>query len=172
MVDCRVSCGFRSGSRLGNRRIVSAVKENPVQHGTGRCELDTHADTCIAGHGFAVYEETGHTCKVYPFSEKYKPLKVKIVNAITVYTNFKGVSVVLLFNNVLYLPDMEVSLICPNQLRDNGLIVEDCPKQFDPKSGHCIRTPDGSHTIPLEMDGVMSGFDITKPTKQLQPVPV
>ena len=137
-----------------------------MPHGTGRCELDSHADTCIAGHGFVLYEETGDTCMVYPFSEKYEPIRVKIVNVVTNYTSSKGVNYILLFNNVLYLPDMEVSLLCPNQLRDHGLIVEDCPRQFDSSSGHCISTPDGNLVIPLEMDGVMSGFNITRPTKQ------
>ena len=127
-----------------NGRRGGAGVGNPVPHGTGRCELDSHADTCIAGHGFAVYEETGDTCMVYPFSEKYKPIRVKIVNAITTYTNRKGVNYILLFNNVLYLPDMEVSLLCPNQLRDHGLIVEDCPRQFDSSSGHCISTRMGT----------------------------
>ena len=38
--------------------------------------------------GFAVYEEAGDTCMVHPFSEKYKPLRVKIVNAVIQRTLF------------------------------------------------------------------------------------
>ena len=95
-----------------------ASAENPVPDGTGRCEMDSHADTCLAGHGFTVIEETGDTCLVYPFSTTYKPLDIKIVNAVTAYIGPTGIVLILLFNNVLFIPDMEISLICPNHFRD------------------------------------------------------
>ena len=55
-----------------------------------RCELDTHADTCVAGPNFQLDEYTGDHCDVTPYSTEYQPLKnVPIVNASTAFTDPK-----------------------------------------------------------------------------------
>jgi hypothetical protein len=54
------------------------------------------------------------------------------------------------------------SLMPPNQLRANGLIVDECPKQFsngqfsNGQSLHGIRVPDEDITIPFHMYGMIS----------------
>ncbi len=43
-----------------------------------------------------------------------------------------GVIVVLVFNKVLYFEEkLELSLLCPNQLRGNSVLVEDCPMAYN-----------------------------------------
>ena len=54
---------------------------------------------------------------------------------------------------------MDVTLSNPNQLRANGIIVEDVPRQFDPKSLHLIYLPTAKLRISLSLDGILSsGF--------------
>ena len=55
-------------------------------------------------------------------------------------------------------------LICPNQVRANGIKVEDVLRQFDPLSSHSIFDPKSKVRIPLTIEGVASGFVSRKPT--------
>ena len=56
------------------------------------------------------------------------------------------------------------TLLCPNQLRMNGLRVKDVPRQFDAKSYHSIYIPEQWIRIPLSLDSVVSGFESQQPT--------
>jgi hypothetical protein len=99
-----------------------------------RCEMDSHADTCVAGPNFVVDEYTGENCDVTPYSNKYQPIMgVPIVNASTAYTNPEtGETVILRFNQVLwYGKKLDMSLINPNQIRYNGLVVSDDPTDWN-----------------------------------------
>eukprot|EP00957_Ditylum_brightwellii_P149739 11403612-Ditylum_brightwellii.AAC.1 len=87
----------------------------------GKSDLDTHADTCVAGATHKVLERTaGQFCES------------------------------------LDIPGHEPSLICPNQLRDNRLIVNDCPKQYDDDSSHSIDVVNLDVELLLQMHGVLS----------------
>ena len=46
----------------------------------------------------------------------------------------------------------------------HGLLVEDVPHQFDPKSFHSIQEPKHGICIPLHLDGAISIFPSLKPT--------
>jgi hypothetical protein len=76
-----------------------------------------------------------------------------------------GKSYILIIHEALYLgkvlPD---TLLTPNQLRANGLTVEDAPKQYDSRSSHSIYSKDSKVCIPLDLQGVISGFESRKPT--------
>ena len=101
---------------------------------------------------------------VHAYSDEYQPLSnIPIANCATVWTDLTdNQSYLLVFYEALYFGDrMSNSLICPNQLRDNGLIVHDTPTQFDPNSTHSIRIDDT--IIPLDLNGVISGFHSHKP---------
>jgi hypothetical protein len=60
---------------------------------------------------------------------------------------------------------MPYSLLCPNQLRHNGLIVKDTPRVYDPSSTHSIIIP-GKLNLPLKMRGVMSYLLTRKPSEE------
>ena len=138
------------------------------------CEMDSHADTCCVGRNFVKFREPDRYITVSPFSEEYKPLeRIPVTTTATVWTDAHNNSYLLLFHESLFFGDrLSQSLICPNQLRSNGLIVHDVPRQFDPYSTHSIRIPDADLTIPLEMSGVISGFATTKPTpEELESLP-
>ena len=60
---------------------------------------------------------------------------------------------------------MPYSLLCPNQLRHNGLIVNDTPKAFDHTSSHSIILP-GKLELPLKIRGVLSYLQTRRPTDE------
>ena len=143
-----------------NNSIVSDISDSKFQ-----CDLDLHADTCIAGKAFKVVETTNKTCKVYPYSDEYTPKIVNVVNLITAYDSPEGETFILLVNEALSMPNLEPSFLCPNQLRSNGIIVNDCPRQFDSLSNHSIHIDEYNLTIPLYMDGIMSMIPVRYPKK-------
>ena len=79
-----------------------------------------------------------------------------------------GEIIILIINQGLYFGDsLPNSLINPNQMRANGLEVDDVPKHLlrDPsKSTHSIYIPDHDIRLPLAIRGVISYLPIRKPT--------
>ena len=60
---------------------------------------------------------------------------------------------------------MEHSLCQPNQFREHGLIVDDCPKQYsNGKTLHGLYVPDQQVHIPFELHGCLSFFPSRLPT--------
>ena len=125
--------GF-TGSKTKDNRYLSklSLPTNSISsNAEERTELDSHADTCIAGQNYVVQHFTGVTCEVYPYDKSYEPQVVKIVDAITAYDDAaSGETYILVLNQALHMPNQEPSLFCPNQLRHNGLIVNECPTQW------------------------------------------
>ena len=122
-----------------------------------RCEMDSHADTCVAGPNFVVDEYTGENCDVVPYSNDYQPIKgVPIVNASTAYTHpDTGETVILRFNQVLwYGHAMDMSLLNPNQIRYNGLTLSDDPTD----NGRMFGISGTDLEIPFEITGTTVFF--------------
>jgi len=136
---------------------------------TDRSELDSHADTIVGGANCVLLETSGETANVHSFSDERKPFSnVPIGTIATAWVNPEnGEVIVLVMNEALYFGDrLDHTLICPNQLRSFGIVVDDTPKQFDPKSTHSIEVPGDDLTIPLEMNGVVSYFSSHKPSEE------
>ena len=71
-----------------NRRHIAAMKANKKKPSSefkiGKVELDSHADTIVAGSNCVVMHYTGRECDVSPYTEEYKPIQdVPIVQAAT-----------------------------------------------------------------------------------------
>ena len=99
----------------------------------GRIELDTHADTFVAGRNCLVLGYTERVCDVMPYSDDYEPKTgIPIVKAATGYTAASGERSILVFNEALWMPEMECSLMNPNQLRHFGVEVQDNPYHPEP----------------------------------------
>ena len=133
---------------------------------TSRCELDSHADTIVAGSNTLRVSDEGHEVIVHGFSEEMGPTMAPVTTVATLWDHPEtGQPYILLMNQALYFGDrVGTTLICPNQLRANGLRVDDVPQQFDPSSSHSIYDPESNIRIPLFIEGVASGFDSRKPT--------
>jgi len=140
---------------------------NPVLDVINRTELDSHANTCVAGANTVPLWYTDCAVSVSPFIGEYQPLSdVPIASVATAWDHPEtGETYILVLNEALYFGDrMNHSLICPNQLRDFGVIVNDVPTFYDPTSSHSIIVPTVDLELPLLMRGVFSYLDTRKPT--------
>ena len=89
-----------------------------------RWELDSHADTTVAGKNCAIIKYTDRSCDVAPFSEKYTPMKdIPIVSVATGFTLENSRNYVLVFHEALHILDMRHTLINPYQCRHFGAKV-------------------------------------------------
>jgi hypothetical protein len=129
----------------------------------GQCELDSHADTCVAGANFLAWDFTGTTCEVSPFTDAYESMKdVPVVSAATAWTNDdSGETFILLFHQVLWYGNkLSHSLLNPNQIRHFGHAL--CDDVTDSTRFFGIETEDVS--IPFTMKGTNIFFETRVPT--------
>ena len=73
----------------------------------------------------------------------------------------------LIVNQAICIPGMEVNLICPMQLRDNDIEVNDLPKslQTNPTDHNHAIIADNL-LITLHIKGIISYFTVSKPSKE------
>ncbi len=83
-----IATSFRK-THARNMSQTSYVRDN-IEPFSGPCELDSHADTCVAGANCIVLEYTNHVCSVSAFSEAHETLHdIPIVTAATAYDDPK-----------------------------------------------------------------------------------
>jgi len=156
-------------SQFPLRFIRSVSISDPSEQPYTRADLDSHADTCCAGSDAVIIALTGRTVSVRPYSDEYKALPgIPIATAALAWDDPKtGQTYCLILNECLYLgKHLRHSLLNPNQLRANGVRVDDVPRQFSPTSTHSIFVQADGLTIPLQMHGVISGFLVRSPTPE------
>jgi hypothetical protein len=132
--------------------------------------LDSHADCCVfSEHSKVLYSDLSRTVNLSPFKSDLGTVDGLPVSTIAIAyddpTNFT--TYILTFHEVLQIPGMAHHILCPNQLRENGIRVNDIPLVYTPPEErscytHSIVTPD--LIIPLSMDGVHSSFTSRIPT--------
>ena len=156
-----------------SRRISSAnkaVSSPAITYST--CELDSHADTIVAGKNCIILEYTGKECDVSPYRDDYESIhNVPIVNAATAWQSHQtGQTYILVFNEALWMGDkMDHSLINPNQLRHYGTKVQDNPSSLLPLS---IITEDNEFCMEMSMNGTIVSFNSHTPSsKELSSCP-
>ena len=137
--------------------------------------LDSHADTCTGGKNMVLIPGTStKRVEVSGFSSDIGSIKgVPVGTCAMAYDDpSDGITYIIMFGECIYFGErMEHSLLCPNQIRSNGNIVEDTPRQFDKKSQHgmTLRNEDTEEQlfVPFSMEGVISVIENTrKPTQQ------
>ena len=105
-------------------------------------ELDTHADTFVAGRNCIILGYSERVCDVLPYSDEYEAKHgIPFVKVAMGFTSSNGARYILIFNEALWIPELENSLCNPNQLRDFGVTVQDNPYALDPM---VIRKDEGS----------------------------
>ena len=148
---------------------VSSVLSNPY---FSRCELDSHADTCCFGANCYVVAKSNRTVDVTGFiSDLGTVNEVSIASCAVAFDDpLTYTTVVIIFHQSLYFGDrLQNHLICPNQLRMNGVEVHECPRFLDTNrsaKSHSLYFYDGDYTLPLMLDGVISYFPCRKPTER------
>ena len=105
-----------------DRRSIASVRKissvNKSIH--ANTELDSHADSIVAGANCCIMHYTSRECDVSPYRDDYESIKnVPIVQAATAYqSQYTGQVYILIFNEALYMGDsIKHTLINPNQLR-------------------------------------------------------
>ena len=154
-----------------SNRLISAlhrVSEVSLPTDTeARMELDSHADTCVGGSNTAIIGPVQRTVTVSAFAPGYGSKSYPLATVGTVWIDPEtSIEYLLVINQAIYLGDeLKHSLLNPNQLRTNGVQVDECPRQFDRRSTHSIMVRDPPLMIPLELSGVVSCFTTRKPTQ-------
>ena len=157
--------------RIGDTRSIQSAryKESSDLSAVGRVESDSHADTVCAGAQFRKLSGTGVVCEVGGFGEGLGSFQdVEISTTCTAWDSPEGETYILVYGQSLFFGDaLEVSLVPPNQLRSNGLVVDDVPKQFTKgRSLHGIYVPEKNLTIPFSLRGMMSYIPVRLPSEE------
>ena len=139
----------------------SSTKSNIIY---SKCELDSHADTTVAGANCIILSYTGKECDVSPYRDDYESIKnIPIVTAATAWQSpSSGATYILILNESLWMGDsMKTTLINPNQLRHYGVQVQDNPMSHLPLS---IVTEDNEFSMNLSMAGTIVFAETHTPT--------
>ena len=167
----RQICQFNTSSRCKVMSTRSTVSSRNV-HTFGCCELDSHADTNVAGSNCVILHYTGKECDVSPYRDDYESISnIPIVHAATAWQSPNtGQTYILVINESLWMGDkMQHLLFNPNQLRHFGTKVQDNPTSDHPLS---IITEDNEFCLELDMDGTIIFANTHSPTEsELQTCP-
>ena len=164
------------------KSVIASIQAVSIAAATGfdastadpRTELDSHANMVVLGKNSFIFEATGRTCNVKPFtSELGIASNVPIVDGALAYEcpySFK--TYVLIVRNALYIPNMDHNLIPPFIMRAGGVTVRDTAKihcKYPTRDDHCIRFGTGTENdlrIPLQLFGTFSYFHTRTPTEE------
>jgi hypothetical protein len=135
-----------------------------------KVHLDSHADCCVfADSAKVLSSDICRTVNLTLFKSDLGVVQGIYVSTIAIaYDDPKSFATyIIIFHESLQVPGMAHHILCPNQLRDNDIWVQDIPLLYTPPEErdeftHTISTP--SLVIPLLMDGVHSSFTCRTPT--------
>ncbi len=118
---------------------MSQIKKSPynnkkIVHGT--CELDSHADTSVAGPNCVVLEFTEQVVNVSAFSEQLETMEnIPIVTAATAIDDpATGETTVLVIGQAIYIGDkVQNTLLCPQSNESYWVTCRQYTPAFSPK---------------------------------------
>ena len=139
---------------------------------TGYLELDSHADIAVLGANCRIFQETERSVDVYGYDPSHGSTSRKIVSGVFAYDNPEdGTCTLLIVHQGLHVPTMNNSLIPPYQMRENDIVVNECPKSqlTDPTvDDHAIlidrKDEPFPFRIPLMLRGTISAIPVRRPT--------
>jgi hypothetical protein len=157
-------------STTKHKHKQNTLSPEQLQRGC-RLGTDSHADvTCLGKHARVTEIFHGRSCNVQPFHDSYSPMKnVNTVNASFAHDTEDGKTFIIEVNQALDFTDsMEHSLLCTNQARIHGVIVDDVPKFLDAsnRSTHSIQFPVQQVTLPLSLFGPVSYLPVRYPNDE------
>ena len=136
--------------------------------------VDGGADTTLAGKGFLFLEYTERSANVVGFENGMTVPDLCIGTIVTAVDDINGYTIILVFNESIDYTQQANSMISVNQIRHNGIDVDDCPKAFT-VSGIQGRQSMivGDYEIPFGINNGLIGLTCQEPTKRdLQTYPV
>ena len=136
-----------------------------------RLGIDSHADISCAGRHARIMEVVeGEVCTVHAFNDSMKPIKnVQTVNVAYAVDTPTGSTFILRVNHSLdFTSSMENSILCTNQARCAGIVVDDVPKILDVlnTSTQSVTFPKEQVHIPIEFYGPVPYLPIRYPTDE------
>ena len=154
---------------LKTARVGAFISEETDQ----RCELDSHADTCVGGtSSVLVTRDYERPVRVFGYSSdvgEADPCKT-ISGAMAYDDPMTGQTYMLVVNQMVLVDRMDQVLLSTMQMRDNDIRVNDEPKHMtnQPTEHHHALTvqmeDEESLIIPLSFKGTVSYFPTRKPT--------
>ena len=134
-----------------------------------KTELDSHANMVVLGKHCFIFESTGKTCNVEPFSSDLGiASNIPVVDAAIAYdcpSTYE--TYILIIRNALHMVKMNHHLIPPFIMREGGVVVNDIPKMHCTAptiNDHCISFKDTNLRIPLQLNGIFSYFNTRMPS--------
>jgi hypothetical protein len=153
------------------RQMYGIVELGNPLPAAGPMELNSHADTCCDSSNCVVLVYVSKSCNVICFNRdntKDELVNIPIIKAATAYDAPTGETIIIVIPQALYLAEhISYSLLCPNQMRHCGMIVDDIPRNLAPNPNvatHSIYIPNQDIRIPLEMHGIISLFHMHRPS--------
>ena len=153
----------------------------PLREAESYLDLDSHADTCVLGNNALLIEsDYPERTAVVSFADpSVGTVTKKIVSGAFLYTSPRdGAAHILVVHQAIHIETMEHSLLCPMQLRDNDVLLDECPKcktdnpTVDTHTIRALDEHDNEIRIPLTLRGVSSTVNISTPTiKQYHELP-
>jgi hypothetical protein len=105
-------------------------------------DLDSHADMAVLGSNCFVFEETNRTINVYSYDPKMGSHERKVVSGVFAYDDpSNGRVILLIVHQGIHVPHLTYSLIPPFQMRENDIVINECPKF------QCSHPTSEDHTI-------------------------
>jgi hypothetical protein len=135
-------------------RTVFTTPGSPYH--SARCEMDSRADTVCAGEKIIPLFHHGTECDVSGYSDELGTMKnIHVMAVDTEIDDVKSHKThILIVNFDLYFgTKIKKSLICLNQCREGGTIIDECPRQFNPASKHGLTRRDETLLVPFQMHG-------------------
>ena len=129
--------------------------------------IDSHADTtCVNKHAYVECIIEGCTVDAVPFDKSIGKLSnLPIVNAIYAYDDPHALQTTLLrFNHAIFIKDMDNALLCPNQAREHGTIVNDVPCHLDHTNNSTFSIISSDLQFPLQIHGPTAYLQLRRPT--------
>lgn len=165
---CTIQLTSLQVSASKRRNSFGPLSSFEMEHGC-RLGTDSHAEvTCYGRHARITSIHEGMTVNVSPFHDSYAPLtNVNFANACFAYDAPDGQLYILHHHYGLdFSTSMEDSILCTNQSRASGLIVDDVPSCFDLRgdSTHSIYCPDKDVRLPLSLHNAVSFLPVRYPS--------
>jgi hypothetical protein len=159
--------------QLDQQRIVNDVcyKLDGIHETT--LELDSHANTCVLGHGTLIILDYNRPVSVVGYDESLGSKTYQTLSSVVAYDDSKtGRTLHLIINQAIHIPHLDHHLLCPMQCRVNDVIVDNLPKFLatDPTDQtHALTLTDPNNPLqpvilPLILRGVTSVLNVRSTT--------
>ena len=143
-----------------------------VHNGETYIDLDSHADTCVLGcNALKVETPYPERTAIVSFADpSVGTVNTPIISGAFLYTHYDGTKYILVIHQAIFLENMKHSLLCPMQVRENDIILNEHPKsmtEHPTSETHALSGVTDTNTvlrIPFLIRGVTSTFNVSKPT--------